>query len=212
MLARLEARIAQFGISNIDVHVMDSAHLDFRRDYFTAVVCSPGLSAIAEVPAAVREWRRVLRPGGTLLLTASDRSMFQPYADMLLDRLAQAAPAATVPAALPWMPYADEPALRALLRQAGFDEVTIRREPSGYHLPDAEAWWEVVLHSELRALVEALPHATLESLRVQHLADVAAHATTDGLWLDTGAWIVRGEKPAAQPAGWSDAAQGGVRR
>lgn len=34
MLASLDAKVRQFGIANIDMHSMDAAQLDFRRDYF----------------------------------------------------------------------------------------------------------------------------------------------------------------------------------
>jgi len=43
LLARLESKISKFGITNIDVHSMDAAHLDFRRDYFQHTACSLGL-------------------------------------------------------------------------------------------------------------------------------------------------------------------------
>jgi len=36
----LQEKIDKFGIPNIDLHVMDAAALEFRREYFDHVVCS----------------------------------------------------------------------------------------------------------------------------------------------------------------------------
>jgi ubiquinone/menaquinone biosynthesis C-methylase UbiE len=44
LVAVLESKIKKFGITNIDVHNMDAAHLDFRRDYFQHTACSLNLS------------------------------------------------------------------------------------------------------------------------------------------------------------------------
>jgi SAM-dependent methyltransferase len=55
LLTRLEAKISKFGIANIDVHAMDAAHLDFRRDYFPHTVCSLGLMWLSD-PRSSRCW------------------------------------------------------------------------------------------------------------------------------------------------------------
>lgn len=71
-------------------------------------------------------------------------------------------------------------------------------EKLGYHLPDAESWWEVVLYSSLRRWLEPLDDGQREALRVTHLDSVAALMTADGLWLDASVHLVRAEKPDAR--------------
>lgn len=51
-----------------DVHVMDGARLDFPDQSFDLVIASDVLEHIADEHAALKEWRRVLRPGGQLLV------------------------------------------------------------------------------------------------------------------------------------------------
>jgi SAM-dependent methyltransferase len=187
LLARLEAKIAQFGIANIDLHAMDGARLDFRRDYFQELYCALGLHVFPDAGAALREWRRVLRPGGRVGIASFAASAFQPYAGLLQTRLGGVA--------LPWEALAQEGRLEALLGAAGFEDIELRREPIGYHLPDANGWWEVVAASGLRALLAPLTPAQIEALRAAHLAEVAAAAGADGPWLDCTVWVALGRKP-----------------
>ena len=51
-----------------DVAVMDGAHLDFPDASFDLVIASDVLEHIEDEAQALREWRRVLRPGGRLLV------------------------------------------------------------------------------------------------------------------------------------------------
>lgn len=51
-----------------EVAVMDGAHLDFADASFDLVIASDVLEHIEDEAQAVREWQRVLRPGGRLIV------------------------------------------------------------------------------------------------------------------------------------------------
>lgn len=193
LLARLGTKISKFGIANIDVHSMDAAHLDFRRDYFQHTACSLGLFWLSDPPAAMREWVRVTRPGGSVSLAVFAPQAFQPQLGLLLQRIAQVTGSLNTPVS--WEQLSRREALLAFLQDAGLVEVTVQEEQLGYHLRDAQEWWEVVWHSALRLLVEQVPAAQRDRLRTEHLAEVAALATADGLWLNVAVLFVRGYKP-----------------
>lgn len=53
----------------------------------------------------------------------------------------------------------------------------------------------MVWHSSLRLLVEQVPDAQRERFQVEHLAEVAALVSADGLWLDVPVLFVLGHKP-----------------
>jgi ubiquinone/menaquinone biosynthesis C-methylase UbiE len=58
----------------IDLRVGDAEHLDIPDESFDTVVCTYGLCTIPDDRAAIREAKRVLRPGGRLLLAEHVRS------------------------------------------------------------------------------------------------------------------------------------------
>jgi ubiquinone/menaquinone biosynthesis C-methylase UbiE len=190
MLARLEAKLAKFGISNVDLHVMDAGALEFRRDYFHHVVCSFGLFFLPDMPAAVRQWVRVARPGGAVMFTTFGPRAFSPMMALLRAGLAGAG------VELPAQRLAEADECRALLRDAGLVDVEIFTEQHGYHLGSELDWWEVVWNSACRGVCERLSPAALEALRSAHLAEVAALKTPSGVWLDVETHFVIGRKSA----------------
>jgi ubiquinone/menaquinone biosynthesis C-methylase UbiE len=66
-------RAAELG-REMDMRVGDAEALDFPDESFDTVVCTYGLCTIPDDRAAIREGRRVLRPGGRLLLAEHVRS------------------------------------------------------------------------------------------------------------------------------------------
>jgi ubiquinone/menaquinone biosynthesis C-methylase UbiE len=58
----------------MDMRVGDAEDLDFPDESFDTVVCTYGLCTIPDDRAAVREAKRVLRPGGRILLAEHVRS------------------------------------------------------------------------------------------------------------------------------------------
>jgi ubiquinone/menaquinone biosynthesis C-methylase UbiE len=193
LLARLESKISKFGIANIDVHTMDAAHLDFRRDYFQHTTCSLGLFWLSDPCAALREWVRVTRPGGSVSLAVFAPQAFQPQLGLLLQRIAQVSGRLDAP--ISWEQVSRRETLLAYLQNAGLVDVAVQEEQLGYHLRDTQEWWEVIWHSSLRMLVEQVPEAQREQLRTEHLAEVATLATADGLWLDVPVLFAHGHKP-----------------
>jgi len=193
LLARLGTKISKFGIANIDVHSMDAAHLDFRRDYFQHTACSLGLFWLSDPSAAMREWARVTRPGGSVSLAVFAPQAFQPQLGLLLQRIAQVT--GSLNTSVSWEQLCRRETLLAFLQDAGLVDIAVQEEQLGYHLRDAQEWWEVVWHSALRLLVEQVPAVQRDRLRTEHLAEVATLATADGLWLDVAVLFARGYKP-----------------
>jgi ubiquinone/menaquinone biosynthesis C-methylase UbiE len=66
-------RIAAASIE-VDFHHLDAEHLPFEADRFDTVVSTFTLCSIADVAHALREIRRVLKPGGQFLFLEHGRS------------------------------------------------------------------------------------------------------------------------------------------
>jgi ubiquinone/menaquinone biosynthesis C-methylase UbiE len=73
MAALGRKRAAELG-REMDMRVGDAEALDVPDESFDAVVCTYGLCTIPDDRAAIREAKRVLRPGGRLLLAEHVRS------------------------------------------------------------------------------------------------------------------------------------------
>ena len=66
MLQVLRGRMADLGVSNVQVRTADALALDFEDGEFDAVVAANVLHLLADPRAGLSEMRRVLRPNGLL--------------------------------------------------------------------------------------------------------------------------------------------------
>ncbi|HWD02911.1 MAG TPA: methyltransferase domain-containing protein [Amycolatopsis sp.] len=136
-LGRAEA--ARRGQENIDFVVGDVHALDFPDDTFDVVHAHQVLQHVADPVQALREMRRVCRPGGVVAVRDSDYAAFIWYpADPVLDRwlaLYQTAARAN----------GGEPdagrRLLAWAHAAGFSEVLPSSSTWCFATPDARTYW-----------------------------------------------------------------------
>lgn len=196
MLAKAEFNVKKMALSNVDLHVMDAANLEFRRDYFHVTICSFGLFFMPDMAAALREWTRVTRPGGKVAFTAFGKTALQPMADMLRERLAAHGVQLprTINAARQLM---DPDYCRSLMVEAGLERIEVFTEQLGYHLAKPEDWWEILWNSNPRGLLELVPPDSRDLFRREHLEEVAQLATEDGIWLNVETVFAVGHKPEA---------------
>jgi len=196
MLDKAEFNIRKMALSNVDLHEMDAERLDFRASYFHTVVCSYGLFFLPDMQAALREWVRVLRPGGKLAFTSFEVTAFQPMLDDFVERVQ------AFGVKLPDGPFgarriASTEHCRQLLQESGLSDISVEVVQLGYHLADVDDWWEVVTNTAMRELLDQVPEAKREALRQEHLAFVSKQKNENGLWMDVQTRFASGIKPAA---------------
>jgi demethylmenaquinone methyltransferase/2-methoxy-6-polyprenyl-1,4-benzoquinol methylase len=114
----------------------DAMRLPLADDSVDGVVISFGLRNVADPDAALREFRRVTRPGGTLVVCefssptwAPFRTLYTEYLMQALPRIARAVssnPEAYVYLAESIRAWPDQPALAARLQAAGWADVAWR--------------------------------------------------------------------------------------
>jgi SAM-dependent methyltransferase len=184
MLARLDARIGKFGIANIDAHVIDGESLEFRRDYFHRVISSFGLTFMPDPAAALREWARVTRPGGSVTFTAPVADALEPMNSLLAARLTGGG-----------LSVLSEDDARRLLIDAGLVEITVKTEALGYHVKNTGEWWELAWFSGLYPALHELTPTEQEQIQRDHLAETGRHQTGDGLRIDARYLVATGRKP-----------------
>ncbi|MFB9356716.1 class I SAM-dependent methyltransferase [Actinoplanes nipponensis] len=121
MLAIAERRAADLG-RDVELHTGDAQALPFPDEAFDTVVCALSLCTIPDPAAAIGEMKRVLVPGGQLLLVDHIASTWPPIraAQWLLERL-------TIRAAGEHFTRRQLP----LVRAAGYDIVEAERLKAG---------------------------------------------------------------------------------
>ena len=74
MLAKAHEKVVEFGLSNVELKAMDATVMDFRADEFDSAVATYTISAVPDPVAVLREMRRVVKPGGNIVLLNHFRS------------------------------------------------------------------------------------------------------------------------------------------
>ncbi|AWI31938.1 class I SAM-dependent methyltransferase [Streptomyces tirandamycinicus] len=136
-----EARqaVAARGLGNVRFAVADVHALDFPDDSFDVVHAHQVLQHVGDPVTALREMRRVCRPGGVVAVRDSDYGAFAwfpevPGLDAWLDLYRRVARA-----------NGGEPdagrRLYAWARAAGFSDITATASAWCFTTPDERAWW-----------------------------------------------------------------------
>lgn len=156
----------------------DAMALPFGNAAFDLVCCQFGAMFFPDRPAAYREARRVLKPGGHLLFSVWDRIEENVFADEVTKALADIFPV-DPPRFLARTPhgYHDIAAIHDDLRQAGFTRVAIetRAEQSraaSPRIPAAAYCQGTVLRTEIEARdpgkLQAVTDAVAAAIAARH--------------------------------------------
>ena len=183
MVDLARARAAELGIANVEFRTIDAEWIDLPTAQLDGVLARWVYMLMADQAAALRETRRVLRPGGRVALAAwADRSQ-NPWAAAPPDELV--AMGAIDP------PDFDEPnmfalrdpqRIRALLEETGFTEIAIEQIAVVFRYPSLDDWWDTQLDisTTLARTVGQLTPARRDDLRDALDARLAPHVADDG--------------------------------
>jgi ubiquinone/menaquinone biosynthesis C-methylase UbiE len=184
-----QQKLTQLGFTNVEVRLGNGAAMGLPDTSFDAVICASAIYTLPDIPAALTEWARVLKPGGRLAFSSLGAGSGDLYRT-LLQRYG-----ITLPAVTPTQRVDTTAKCEALLRGAGFDELETHTEQLGYYLPDAEQCWEIVWYTGARIPLTYLPPPVVERFKTDYLAAVAETATEQGIWADWPAVFSLARKP-----------------
>jgi ubiquinone/menaquinone biosynthesis C-methylase UbiE len=174
------ARRASEGMP-IDWREADAGALPFADASFDLVFCQQGLQFFPDRPAALREMRRVLAPGGRLGLAVwrrqEENAGFQALGEVLARHIGPQA------GELPPFALGDAELVRGLVAEAGFREIEVRRETLPARWPSAEGMLKIVAAGAgpMIAALTALSDEERCALVDDFAAAVAAYTTDEGL-------------------------------
>lgn len=126
MLGLARSKAISDGAAAVAYHEASADALPFQDGTIDVVTCQQGLQFFPDRPAAAREMRRVLRPGGRVGITVWTAIENSPPFDALVAGLEEAAEA-ELAARYRAGPYAftNGEELQALLDSAGFEDVVV---------------------------------------------------------------------------------------
>ena len=139
-MARERARAR--GLENVEFLQADVHALPFADASFDRVTSRMGVMFFADLPRALKEMRRVLKPGGRVALLGWG-PMEQPYFDSTVGTLRRLRPELEIPAeARAMFKFGEAGTLSRALREAGFSEVEeeLRRPRWDWHGSPEELW------------------------------------------------------------------------
>src|SRR5262249_36475450 len=157
----IAARVAQQeGLTNITTRVMDAQQLDLRDNAFDAVICRLALMLIPNLQSALREIRRVLKPGCKLAALVWSAPENNPLFSLPLAIVSKYAREALSP--LPHLCALSDPTVFEWeLMEAGFSEVRPHARPLHSHCASLDA--------SLRAKASRLTGGVMAQHSQQHL-------------------------------------------
>lgn len=164
LLQLARAKASARGMRNTSFQVGDMMNLNLPASHFDAVVCVFGIFFVPDMHLAVRElWRRV-SPGGKLAITTWGPNFFEPASTIFWNSIREVR-SDLYKGFNPWDRICDPDSLKALLNEAGIDDVEAVIEPGEHEIFSAEAWWAAVLGSGYRGTIAQLDPSQLEHVR-----------------------------------------------
>jgi ubiquinone/menaquinone biosynthesis C-methylase UbiE len=193
MLAVARRRAEAMGIRNVEFRRIDMEWIDLETASVDAVLCRWGYMLVPDPEAALRDTRRVLRPGGRVALAVWGEAARNPRLTIVRQAAAQLAEAESPEPGAP-DPFAlsSSQRLRGLLDEAGFLEVEIEILDLTQRYEDIDALLteSLALSPSLADLSERMGAAKRRRFeqRVAELAD--AYVADDGSVLLPGRSLV----------------------
>jgi SAM-dependent methyltransferase len=196
MVAIARARAAELQLHNVEVRQMEAEWIDLAAASVDGVLCRWGYMLVADPEAALRETRRVLRPGGRVALAVWDAPAHNPWL-AVIGR--EAVRAGLYPSPDPSQPpepgpfaLADRERVEELLLTAGFDDVVLDTVDVTFEAVSLDAWWDQLVRTSGRMLaaIETLSPADHYALRDAVDAAYAPWVGDDGRLRAPGRTIV----------------------
>lgn len=178
-IARGKAQKA--GVKNLSFEEQDGHHPNFDDSSFDVVTCASALFGFQDIPGALREWRRILRPGGKVAICTYGRE-FRSVSTMLRNTIAKYSTGPSVRNANEGYLETIEQCVNCLAA-AGFSDIKTATEELGYYYPNLDAYWEEDVISSMRRIpLDKLDPVTAERVRVEHFEEMKTFTRDHGIW------------------------------
>jgi SAM-dependent methyltransferase len=184
MVELVAERAGELGFEDsVEPRVMQAEWLDLPTASADAVLCRWGLMLLADPGAALREARRVLRPGGRIALAVWDGPEHNRWASVIGAEMVRRGlfdpPEPGAPGQFAW---ADTALISEQLEDAGFVDPQVETIDFPFRYDDLDAWWDTQLDlaPTLAQTVAAMSPAERDDLRDAFDAQLREFVRDDG--------------------------------
>jgi ubiquinone/menaquinone biosynthesis C-methylase UbiE len=196
MLAQLEAQRAALGLDNVFARLADGQALPFEDASFNVVFSMFGLMFFPDRPKGFAEARRVLRPGGVLVVSSWAPVEQSPLMMLMFGALRAADPSRAAPQTN--LLSLENPELFAEeLEAAGLEDVSVKPYTHGVRVEDANGYWDSMSRASAPIVMLKNRLGQAEWERQSQLAKAyIAEQITEPRELTTTAYLGFGRRPA----------------
>jgi SAM-dependent methyltransferase len=139
---------AEVGADNVEVRQMQAEWIDLPTATVDGVLCRFGYMLLVDPEAALRETRRVLKPGGRVAFAVWDVLERNPWVGVLRRVMEEQGLAEPPPPGTPGQfALSSAPELEELLDATGFDDAEVWPVDLTFEAASLDAWWEVSLQT-----------------------------------------------------------------
>jgi len=195
MLSAAQERAAALDLGHVRFKQIDAESIDLDAASLDAVLCRWGYMLMADPNAALRETRRVLRPGGSVALAVWATADENPWNTLLGRELVRRGllerPDPAEPGPFTW---GEEGVLASHLEEAGFVDFEIDAVDFTFRFESAEAWWDAVaqMSSRVSGALRGLEPAEIAPIRASVAEAAQSHTAVDGaVALPARTWVAR---------------------
>lgn len=193
MLARARKQAIEDGLENVELRYEDAQKIRCDNQQFDIVICASSLYLMPDQLSVLKEWYRVLKPGGRVLMSNFGANFLEPMVTMF-EQLLRSYGQVLSPVSIRKVLSSPEDSYRLLI-ETGFERVAVWTEQLGYYLTP-EQYWEELANSMSSRQLAKLPVGDINKFKTDHLEEVGRLAKENGIWQDVPVIFATARKPA----------------
>jgi len=192
MLSAAQRRAEALGLTNVRFKQIDAEAIDIPAASVDGVLCRWGYMLMPDAEAALRDTRRILKPGGRVALAAWTDIDANPWTTLPMRELIARGIAEPPPPGPGQFAWSEQSVVADTLDAAGFIDYEIHALDFVVRYPSAEVWWATTreMSSRVRDATAGLDGDTEADLVAALGAKAAEWTAEDGsLELPARTWV-----------------------